>query len=333
MNSRSKKLLKDLELPLFKPLPFLKSGMSQTVAAAYWPHPKGPAPDRLHYLRLPDGDQLVLVENRPTTWKLGDRVVVLVHGLTGNHESNYMTRLARKLTLRGYLVLRVNLRGSGIGFGLARLPYHSGRSEDLRQVLYWAASHFPLSAVTQIGFSLGGNITLKLAGEDGDHPSGGLDSVIAVSPPTHLSKTAIHINASKNKVFDQFFVWKLRHLIWKQHRFYPDLERPKFPLKMAMTDIDEYYTAPRSGFSGAQDYYQKSSSAPLIPSISVRGLILGAQDDPIVDVKSYDEITLPEKMDLILTPKGGHVGFMGKTEIKGDYQWMDQLICRWLSHL
>jgi uncharacterized protein len=315
----------------FVPFPFIDSGLMQTIASAYWPCRPDRLPRTTHDVRLDDEDQLRIIENRPSQWQAGGRIVLAIHGLGGHAGSNYMIRLARRLTSRGYLVLRVNLRGCGEGFGLAKNPYHSGRSEDLRVVLKWAAQHHPGSPVTLVGYSLGANITLKLAGEDGDRPTGNLDSLVAVSPPVHLAKTALHLKRSSNLVFDQFFVWKLRYDLWKLHRRYPELPKPRIPFRIHLTGIDEFYTAPRSGFKDAQDYYARASSAPLVPKIAVRGLILCAEDDPIVDASTVAALELPPQMELLMTRRGGHVGFLGGS-LK-DPQWMDQVVENFISQL
>jgi len=325
--------IKSLGLLPFEPLPFVKTGISQTVASVLWPYAPDSKPHSVHQIGLEDGDRLSIVEDRPHSWKQGDRIALLVHGLVGHHKSNYMVRIAQKLVRNGVLVLRVNLRGCGTGFGLARHPYHSGRSEDLRAVLRWAAKRFPKSPVTQVGFSLGANITLKLAGEDGKAPTGNLDSIVAVSPPIDLAATAKHLKKSQHALFDRFFVWKLRYDIWRLHRKFPELPSIAFPLRMALTDIDEFYTAPRCGFKDAQDYYAKSSSGPLIPSIRVKGLILCAQDDPIVHTESYSNVRFPANTDLVMTRSGGHVGFIGRTGQGNDVQWMDCLVSQWILKL
>jgi predicted alpha/beta-fold hydrolase len=363
------KLIDSLMLPSFVPLPFITSGMAQTLMSVLWPNFPDTRPDAIHEVELSDGDRLALVENRPASWQPGDRIALLVHGLVGHHQANYMIRAAQKLAQQGVLALRVNLRGCGIGFGKAKNPYHSGRSEDLRAVLQWTAEKFPNSPVTQIGYSLGANITLKMAGEDGaaaihatasarrpsivrasafslrpnvsdsinspilTSPSSNLDSIIAISPPIDLAATARHLQKSQFKIFDQFFVWKLKWDIGRLHRRYPELPSFKFPLKMVLSDLDEIYTAPRCGFKNAQDYYSQSSSGPLISSIRVPALILCAEDDPIVDASAYAKFKFPPHVELVMTKTGGHVGFIGRTDQRNDVQWMDRLICQWIARL
>lgn len=331
MISRGLEVLQKLNVPVFRPLPPLLSGWAQTVSAPYLPQRPDLPPTRTHELLLSDGDRLHLVENRPTNWKSGDRMAVLVHGLTGNHQSNYMSRLARKFQSLGVLTFRVNLRGCGPGFGLARNLYHSGRSEDVRQVLEWLSEAHPDSPATLIGFSLGGNISLKMAGEDGGKPSGRLDSLIAVSPPVDLAASARRLSRPENRFFDTYFVRQVIRDIEKLHLHFPDLGSLHWPPNLNLTGFDDLYTAPRSGFADASDYYRKCSSLPLLDQIRVPTLILSSMDDPVVDSTPLLSLSGSEHLDLILPDHGGHVGFIGWQKSLTDIRWMDQLILNWMK--
>lgn len=326
-----KSYLKKLDWPQFEPHPLLPTGFVQTVASTFWPHRPDHVLNRLHDIDLEDGDRIRVVENTPPGWREGQRIVLAVHGLAGAHTSKYMIRIANRLYDKGHAVFRINLRGCGIGGGLAKNPYHSGRSEDSRAVLKWLAEKFPNSPVTQVGYSLGANITLKMVGEDGDSPAGNLDQFVAVSPPANLAKSAEHMQAIRNVFFDQFFVWQLKKDIHKIHLDFPELTKPKWPRRMNLSDLDEMYTAPRSGFASAQDYYAKASSAPLVKKIAVPGLILCSYDDPVIDARSVGELKVPPHVLLAMTEKGGHVGFISKSKFLGDNFWMDGLIERFIE--
>lgn len=327
MNSEA--ILKSLKMRPFRPLALFRGGWQQTIAARYWPQKPGPELEHTHILRLTDGDQIVLIENAFKPLEPEARTMVLIHGLTGCHESNYMARLSQKLTGLGYKVIRMNLRGCGPGVGLAKNPYHSGRSEDLRAVLNYLYKITPNSPVTVIGFSLGANIALKMAGEDSLNPTGRLDSLIAVSPPADLAKSSKHMAQEQNRFFDQYFVKQLIKDVDLLHRYFPDLRPPQWPQRLSLSEFDDIYTAPRGGFKNAQDYYARSSSAPLIERIQVPTLILSSLDDPVVDSQSLKALSPPSHIEVLLTEKGGHVGFLGWTGTS--FRWMDEVILAWVK--
>ncbi|MCS5711387.1 YheT family hydrolase [Candidatus Berkiella aquae] len=324
-------ILNKLQLLPFKALPLLNTGKRQTIAAAYLPDIPTLSDDVTHTVPLPDGDQIVLIENRPLVWPDNGRIVLLVHGLTGSARSKYLVRLAHKLTLEGFLVMRMNLRGCGLGHGLAKHLYHSGRSEDTRAVLGWLAANFPNSKVTQAGFSLGANITLKMAGEDGQHPSGNLDSVIAVSPPLDLEASVKLLIHKNNRLFNDFFVKGLLGDIQILHETFPELPKPSFPKLLNIYQFDDLYTAPRSGFVDAKDYYTRSSSKHFIDNITLPTFLLYAKDDPVISRRSFLKLPHKKDFDVLITSRGGHVGWLGYTGDFGNWRWMDKAVVNWIK--
>lgn len=311
----------------------LNSGQRQTIAALYWPDSPFLDDNTSHIVPLPDGDKLVLIENRPATWRQGDRIVLMLHGLTGSARSKYLLRIANKLNAEGFLVIRMNLRGCGQGVGLARHLYHSGRSEDSRAAILWLQQHFPQSLVTLMGFSLGANIVLKMAGEDGSSPTGNLDSAVAVSPPLDLEASVKLLIHKKNKLFNDFFVKCLLRDIKVLHDTFPDLPKPTFPKPLNVYQFDDIYTAPRSGFKDAKDYYTQSSSKNFIADITVPTLILYAKDDPVIARRTFLHLPHKPHFDILITSKGGHVGWMGHTGEFGHYRWMDKAVVNWMKAL
>jgi predicted alpha/beta-fold hydrolase len=215
------------------------------------------------------------------------------------------------------------LRGCGPGKKLARYPYHAGRSEDTRSTLLWLAEHFPSAPVTQIGFSLGGNITLKMAGEG--KPTGNLDSVIAVSAPLDLEASVKKIMKPSNKLFHDYFIKELvKHV---------RLNGEQPPLANQLYNFDNTYTAIRSGFKDAQDYYKRSSSGQFLNLIKVKTLILFSEDDPFI---SSDDLMTPflgDNIDIIITKKGGHVGWLACPFRLKYFYWMDKTLMAWVKWL
>lgn len=331
IEDRVERVLRKLKLNKFYPFPFARSGFWQTIYGSYWPILKPSKPDCYHHVILPDGDILVMAENKPKNWRPGMRIMLMVHGTTGCYQSTYMQRMCRRLVKKGYLILRLNLRFCGPGRGLARRPYHAGLSDDPRYVLEWIKSHYPNSPVTQIGFSLGGNLTLKMAGEDGSRPSGNLDSVIAVSPPIDLAAASQRLSQKDNRIFEKTFLSYLLHDVKLMQELYPEIGTIEFPKDLTIRKFDEIYSAPAAGFSNVERFYKKSSAIHYIPEIKVPTLILSAQDDPVVDSSAIANVPHSNNLDILLTEHGGHVGFLGWGTTYDEVRWSDQAVARWLE--
>jgi len=297
----------------------------------FWPRGHESFPSTPQLVELPDGDKLVVVISTPPQRRPGGRTVVMVHGLCGCYGSAYMSRIAGKLYHHGLRVVRVNLRGCGSGVGLARYPYHSGRSEDIRQVLQWLAREQPVSPVTLVGFSLGGNIVLKLAGEDGDSPTEGLDSLIAVGAPIDLDTCSRMIAQPRNRIYERYFVRRLRAQAHEVQSFFPDLPPVNLPRRLTLRTFDDLYTAPRSGFRDVADYYARASSGPLIPRTSVPTLLLSSRDDPFIAPSAFEQLPTMPHVELHLTDNGGHLGFLGFTGSHWGFRWMDQRLIDWIG--
>lgn len=319
----------------FKPIPLLAHALSQTVIAYYRPPYSENLKSHIHYISLPDNDVVALVENTPDNWQPNDRIVVMVHGLAGSYLSNYNIRLCQAFLKQGYKVFRLNLRGCGPGLGLARLPHHAGNSDDTQFILHWVAKQYPLAPLTQIGFSLGGNITLKMLGEaDINRLPVQLDSAIAISPPIDILNSSLLLNEQRNRMFDQFFVKHLLEHVRICHEKFPDLPEVALPRNLTVYDLNDLYIAPRAGFNNALDYYNRCSAGPLLNKISIPTLVLHADDDPFVSVKQYLPCNENPNIDFILTKAGGHLGWMGIREVNGKrstHQWMDEAVVCWLN--
>lgn len=332
MAANLKSKLDRLHLREFRPLPPLLNGHAQTIGGLYFPQRRPLAPTAAHDIVLSDGDRLRVIENRPVKWRDGDPIALLFHGLTGSAQSTYMIRLDRKLCERGILVYRVNHRGCGEGYGLARGIYHSGRSEDAIAAHRWTNLRHPRSEVTWIGFSLGGNVVLKAAGEVADQELPGFANVIAISPPADLAACA-HRLRTAGRFFDWHFVETLTADLKRRHQKFPDLGELNLPRRgLTLTQLDSLYTAPHGGFKDAADYYTRSSAKLLLRRIARPGLILSAIDDPIIDSRAFDELAMTKSpVETFVLKQGGHVGFVGRDDRSIGFRWMDALIVRWLD--
>lgn len=319
------------QVPRFEPHPLLPGGHLQTIGGRYLPG----RPVRLSstYLEVAasDGDRLSLLDALPPGWQVGDPVALLVHGLNGCARSPYVVRLAAKLVASGIRAVRMNLRGAGSGFGLARGTYHSGRTEDLRAAADGVAARAPGSPLALVGFSLGANLVLKLAGEAADQPLPGLDCVLAANPPLDLAGCCRHLQRPENRLYDRNFLRQLRREVARLHARFPDLPLPDLSQAVSLYDFDNLYTAPRNGFADAEDYYARSSAGPLVPRIAVPGLVVHAADDPFIPSRLIEQVSFPPQLALELIPSGGHLGYISRTRWLGDRRWLDARFVTWLS--
>jgi len=320
-------------LPAFRPHRLIVGGHAQTLAGVYLPVGDYPYRARQHRVELADGDQLVLHDDCPADWQPGDRAALLIHGLAGCHTSGYMRRISRKLADRGVRAFRMDLRGCGAGEALARMPYHSGRSEDAARALTAIADMAPNSPVTLVGFSLGGNIALKLAGELEDRPCAHLERVMAVCPPSDLAACSRQIQLRRNRPYDRYFVKRLLEQLDSRRRVVPDAHDSTFPrLPRTLWEFDNGFTAVVCGFGTADDYYARASSLPLIERIQLPTLILAARNDPMIPPGPLESLRLPPSVHLHMSDCGGHLGFVGRGGIDPDRRWMDWRVVDWVLH-
>src|SRR3954454_22616793 len=188
-------------VPPFEPHTWFRGGHAQTIAGRYLPGRRLRLPSTYHEIDAGDGDRLSVLESIPDGWRPGGPTALMVHGLAGCVRAPYLVRVAIRLVGIGVRVVRMNLRGAGAGFGVARGIYHAGRTEDLRLVARWMARRAPGSPIALVGFSLGGNLVLKLAAEASRRPLEGLDCVLAANPPLDLAGCCRHIRQSENRVY------------------------------------------------------------------------------------------------------------------------------------
>jgi predicted alpha/beta-fold hydrolase len=233
------------ELP-FRPLPCLANAHLQTIVASQLYLPLEP-PSVTRLVPLPDGDHIALEVATPAAWQPEQPTVVMIHGLCGCHRSPYMMRLAYKFWRHGMRAVRLNLRGCGSGFGLARQPYHSGRSADVLCVLQALQQETPQSPTTLLGFSLGGNIALKLAGELQGTAATYLKQVIAVCPPADLAACSRLLGQPANRLYEQRFMRLLRAAVDARQRRFPEVPRVALPARLSLYTFDNIFTAPLCG--------------------------------------------------------------------------------------
>jgi predicted alpha/beta-fold hydrolase len=314
----------------FRPLPFLGNPHLQTLLGTWLAGPPLGFASREHFVRLPDGDRLVLHDSLPAGWLPGGCIALLVHGLGGSHRSGHLQRLAARLLRRGLRVVRLDLRGCGRGLALARRAYHGGCSDDVRAAAAEVHTWSPRSPLLLAGVSLGGNIVLKLAGEARARPVPGLARVAALAPPIDMERCAELLAGPRNRLYERHFVRQLVNQVERRRRLIPGLTLPRWPRPLTLRRFDDLVTAPPWGFADALDYYRRASSLPVVPDIAVPTLIVTARDDPFIAVEPFEALQAPGHVRVEVLPRGGHVGFLG-WDGAGGFRWAERRIADWLA--
>ena len=257
--------------------------------------------------------------------------VIVVHGLEGSSQAGYAQSLAHELLQAGWTVHRFNMRSCGGTEHLSgRGLYHSGQTSDLLAVLRQIKSHAPIFLA---GFSLGGNVVLKLAGELGERAPDLIAGVIAVSTPIDLAACARKLASPSNFIYAHRFLGRLKQRIRLKAQSAPDLfALDQLDAVKSVYEFDDKFTAPSFGFGTADNYYATQSSNQFLDRIQVPALLVHAKDDPLVPFAVYDHpaFTRNPNLRLVAPEHGGHVGFISKTPPRF---WLDRVLLDWMSEV
>jgi predicted alpha/beta-fold hydrolase len=316
------------EIP-FDPYPFISDPHKQTILSSLMNLLIEPISVQ-RFINLSDGDKISLEITTPQNWKPTDLTVFLVHGLCGSHKSPNLVRMAKRLEPLGIRTVRFNMRGCGSGKGHARRIYHGGRSEDIFECIKVLKKESPDSPIVLIGFSLGGNLVLKFAGELSSILPKFVEKVIAISPPVELYSSVKMIGDESNVIYEKYFYRLLRDEVHDLHSRFKELPRINLPKNLKIYEFDQLYLAPMCNFSSAIDYYHKCSSSHVVGDIAVPCKILFSEDDPIISSKTLDEYHLPSNVQVFKTKKGGHMGYLGKSDGNNGFYWLDNLLMDWI---
>lgn len=298
----------------FHPRRFLSGGHVQTLASFVLPRRFSlPKPEK----RLIEVEQgiHVLCHCFWRAQRTAALTVVVVHGLEGSTESKYMLGIAEKGLIAGMNVVLMNQRTCGGTDHLAPTLYHSGRSGDVMAVTKHLIDHDRVRRIALCGFSMGGNLVLKAAGEWSNNGPREFCAVAAVCPAMNLAASADALHLPSNRLYEQYFLWKLKARLRKKVRCFPgryDLSR-MHGVK-SLRDFDDKVTAFYCGFEGAEDYYARSAAANVVDRISVPTYILYAENDPFIRIlpETRRKIAANSNITLVETEDGGHCSFIGK---------------------
>ncbi len=295
-------------------------------------HPSLPL--QTHRFDTPDGDFLeVEAGSDPGPHS---PIVLLLHGLEGSARRGYALRSYEALRSRGIFPLGLHFRGCGSTMNRRARFYHSGETEDLETALTFVQDRWPGRPLGALGFSLGGNVLLKFLGEQGARGTTPLGAAVGISVPFDLEAGARYLEGTRmgRAIYTTYFLRSLKRKVRAKRKLLESLIDVDATLHArSIREFDEAATAPLHGFGGAQDYYRRSSSQAFLDSISVPTLALHAIDDPFLPGEFLPHAALHANpnIELTLTPRGGHVGFIEGLLPWRPYLWAENTAANFLS--
>ena len=326
----------------FRPRRFLINGHLQTIAGNYLA--------RVNSLPLPE---VQLVEVSPATAnQIASQVLchchwqpeavratrptaIIVHGLEGSSDSQYVVGNSNKLWRAGCNVVRMNMRNCGGTEALSPTLYHSGLSNDVLVVMNFFVERYGLQSISLIGYSMGGNLVLKLAGELGTAAPATLRSVIGVSPAVDLQPSADALHLPQNRLYELKFLHNLLRRFRRKAMLFPRAyDRNRATGIRSLREFDDRITALYSGFTSADDYYYRAAATRVLNRVAVPGLVLHALDDPFVRLsgESRDKINANPNITMMESRHGGHCAFLAQPDEAFGYDgyWAEHTLLRFL---
>lgn len=328
---RTVRPLPQSSVPPFRPLWWLPGPHLPTVwGKKFRRQPR--ADDRVERIATPDGDHLTLL--RVGHARPGVPHVLVLHGLEASTSAKYAHGILSEVRRRGWTGDLLMFRSCDGMRNVARRLYHSGETSDLAFVVGWLHARTPGLQLYLCGVSLGANVLGKWLGEQGESAMSFVSRAAVVSTPFDLGRGARFLERGLGKLYTGHFLKTLKaKAAWKSEQFPGSFDLERGLRARTFWEFDDAVTAPLHGFSGANDYYEKSSSIYFLTGVRVPLLALSALDDPVVPrevtLEAAEIASRNTLIDVALTPSGGHVGWIGG-QIK-PYYWMEPKIVAWMA--
>jgi hypothetical protein len=317
----------------FEPHPWLSNGHLQTIVGNFLPRPAFRLPTVAETVEVDAADAsrvLCQCHWQAESERASRLTVVLVHGLEGSSDSRYIRGIAARAFAVGMNVIRMNMRNCGGSDALTPTLYHSGRSADVGAVVSHFTARFGLERVALVGYSMGGNLVLKLAGEWGARAP--LAAVATVCPAIDLAAGADALHEPVNRGYEWHFMRNLRRRIRHKAELFPAIYQIDGlgPLR-SVREFDQKIVARYCGFRDADDYYYRSASARVIDRIAVPCLILSAEDDPFIRLlpETRARILANPHIHFIESRHGGHCAFLARRS--AGVHWAEATVVRYLQ--
>lgn len=318
-----------LEAELFRPRRLLSGGHVQTLAAFLLPRRIELPPSERRLIEVEPGIPVLC----HCHWQEDKRALTLivVHGLEGSSESQYMLGIARNGLAAGMNVVRMNQRNCGGMDHCAPTLYNSSRSADVAAVAHHLIEREGVSGVVLAGFSMGGNLVLKLAGEWGSDGPSQFRGVAAVCPAINLAAGADALHEPANRIYEYYFLWQLFRRFRRKAELFPgSFDVSRLRGIRTLREFDDRVTAHYCGFSGADDYYDRAAAANLIDRIAKPTLIIHARNDPFIRIlpETREKIIANPNITYIEADDGGHCAFIGEHDgdQADDGRWAERQI-------
>jgi predicted alpha/beta-fold hydrolase len=306
-------------------LPLVSNPHLLTILGNFWPRKLDmlPYPLESRFYRTEPDVQVLVQTQRPAGPRRGE--MILVHGLEGSAEAGYMRTMAKAGLDARYAVNRLNIRTCGGTEHLCNTLYHSGLTVDLRAVLDQFRDE-GRAPVHLVGYSLGGNLVLKLAGELGEAAAPLIASVCAISTPIDLAACSRRLGQPANRVYERRFLKRMRKRVAATGRFTAGEIRHA----RSVYEFDDRFTGPSFGFRGADHYYQTQSSRQFLERIRVPSLLIQAKDDIFIPFEIFEHpaVHANPHVRLHVTEHGGHIGFLSRRRPRF---WADQAVLEWIE--
>lgn len=315
----------------FKPRRWVRHGDLQTLVGNFLKRdPHLPLSEAVYIQTEPETQILCHCNWQPSS---DAPLAILLHGLEGSSASQYMRGNASKLWAAGWSVIRMNMRNCGGTEHLTPTLYHSGLSIDVLEVMRWAIRTHGAQRISLIGYSMGGNIVLKLAGELGSSMPE-LQSVVGVSPAVDLGPSADRLHRGRNRVYEWKFLRGLLARYQRKCELFPQIYDPSRANNVrSIRDFDDRVMTPYCGFTGADDYYHRAAAARVLDRIAVPALILHAADDPFIRITSETRAAMAANPNITFleTAHGGHCAFLADPVESYDGYWAEHTALAFLQ--
>ncbi|HZU31896.1 MAG TPA: alpha/beta fold hydrolase [Candidatus Angelobacter sp.] len=321
-----------LEFDQFIPRRYLRNRHAMTLAGNFLPRKNNlPKPEEC-LIRVSAEAQVLChchwqpqPETRPA--------IIIVHGLEGSSLSQYVIGTASKAWDAGISIVRMNMRTCGGTEQLTPTLYHSGLSSDVEAVLHFVISQKKLQRAALVGYSMGGNLVLKLAGDLGAGAPTELKAVAAVSPAADLAASADAMHQWNNRIYEWKFLLSLMRRFKRKSSLFPEIYKRAARRPLSIREFDDLITARNCGFQNAEDYYTRAAASRVIDKIAVPTLVIHATDDPFIRLlpETRAKIMANPNITLLETAHGGHCAFLAQPN-GYDGRWAERQMIRFFQH-